>query len=143
MRIALVQMDTTEEQPEINLKKIIEFSKRAIEQGAKIVMFHENTLTDYVSSVDKFAEEAPNGDVCKEVWRLAEQNEVFISFGLIEKEGAHRYITQVFLGPNKYFYRYRKTWLYSTTDRIKSIRRHRDEPSDFDPGDGPEIFEIS
>lgn len=33
--------------------------------------------------------------------------------------------------------------MYATTDRIKSFRRHRNEPDDFDPGSGPEVFEIA
>ncbi|HEC30512.1 MAG TPA: carbon-nitrogen hydrolase family protein [Candidatus Yonathbacteria bacterium] len=143
MKIALIQISTIEEQPEKNLKKIIDFSKKATEKGAGIIMFHEGTLTDYVSDVDKYAQEIPSGPACKAINQLANELSVYISFGLIEKDGLNRYITQVFLGPNNYLYKYRKTWLYPTADRIKKVRRHRDELSDFDPGNGPEIFEIA
>lgn len=143
MKIALIQIETIEEQPEVNLQKIIEFSKKAQALGAQIIMFHEGTLTDYVSDVDKFAQEIPNGPACGMVAKLAKELGIYISFGLIEKEGIHRYITQVFFGPFGFHYKYRKTWLYSTTDRIKALRRHRDETIDFDPGRGPEIFDIA
>jgi predicted amidohydrolase len=143
MKVALIQISTIEEQPEENLKKIIDFAKRAADKGAKIIMFHEGTLTDYVSDVDKYAQEVPTGSACKQINKLANELNVYISFGLIEKDGLNRYITQVFLGPNNYLYKYRKSWLYPTSDRIKAIRRHRDEPSDFDPGSGPELFEIA
>ena len=142
MKVALIQMSVVEEQPKANLTKIVDFVKAAKSKGAKIVMFHEGTLTDYVSDVDKFAEEVPNGDSCRMISKLAEELEIYVSFGLIEKEGLKRYITQVFFGPNNYFYKYRKTWLYATSDTIKANRRHRNEPRDFDPGNGPEIFEI-
>ncbi len=142
MKVALIQISTTEEQPEKNLKKIMDFAKKAADKGAKIIMFHEGTLTDYVSDVDKYAQEVPTGSACKQISKLANELNVYISFGLIEKDELNRYITQVFLGPNNYLYKYRKSWLYSTSDRIKAIRRHRDEPCDFDSGSGPEIFEI-
>lgn len=142
MKIALIQISTTEEQPEKNLSKIIDFVKKAKDKGAKIIMFHEGTLTDYVNDVDKFAQEIPNGPACKAISKLADELNVYVSFGLIEKEGIRRHITQVFLGPNDFTYKYQKAWLYPTTDRIKSIRRHRNEPDDFDPGKGPDIFEM-
>lgn len=143
MKVALIQISTIEEQPEQNLNKIIDFSKQAVEKGAKIIMFHEGTLTDYVSDIDKYAQEVPTGPACSEISKLANELNVYISFGLIEKDGLNRYITQVFLGPNNYNYKYRKTWLYPTSDRIKAIRRHRNEPADFDPGNGPKLFEIA
>ncbi len=142
MKIGLIQISTLEEKPKENLKKIINFAKEAKNKGAEIIMFHESTLTDCVRDVDKFAEEVPNGPSCKKIAKLAEELNVYISFGLIEKEGIHRYITQVFLGPNDFVYKYSKTWLYPTTDRIKAERRFRNEHDHFDPGSGPEIFEI-
>lgn len=143
MKIALIQLHVQEEQPEVNLARMAELSRNAARQGATIVLFPEVALTDYVSDVDKFAEEVPNGPASQEIWKLAAELNIYISFGLIEKEGIHRYITQVFLGPHKYVYRYRKTWLYSTTDTIKAKRRHRHEPDYFNPGNGPELFEIA
>lgn len=141
MNIAIVQIDSEQEQPEKNLAKILEKSREAHAQGAKIILFHEGTLTDYVADIDAFAQEAPDGPACRAVHALARELDVYISFGLIEKDGIDHYITQVFLGPDL-TYRYRKTWLYATTDKIKAIRRYRDEPTYFDCGNGPEIFEI-
>ena len=141
--MALVQMEVIQEQPENNLKRVIELSKQAVQKGANILLFPEACLTDCVSDVDRFAEEVPHGPSCQKVWKIAEELGVFISFGLIEKDGIHRYITQVFLGPKRYSYKYRKTWLYTTTDRIKALRRHRNDLDYYDPGSGPELFEIA
>src|SRR5262249_27789831 len=59
-------------------------------------------------------------------------------FGLSEKDGEHFYITQVFVGPAGYFYRYRKTWLHKdSTDT-----GFRNEYARYDPGTGPELFTI-
>ncbi len=135
-------MNSIVEKPEINLNKIIELSRKAKQQGAKIVQFHEGTLTDYVNDVEKFAQEIPNGDACTKIKALAEELSIYIYFGLIEKEGIRRHITQVFLGPNNFLYKYQKAWIYPTSCRIKSTRRHRNESDDFDPGKGPDLFEI-
>lgn len=142
MKVALVQMEVTQEDPDKNLQKILDLSRKAKELGANIALFPEACLVDCVSDVDTFAQEVPGGEACQVVWQSAEKLGIYISFGLIEREGIHRYITQVFLGPKGFIYKYRKTWLYATTDRIKSIRRHRNDPDYYDPGLGPEIFEI-
>ena len=44
MKIALIQISTIEEQPEINLLKIVDYSKKAKDQGAKIIMFPGDQL---------------------------------------------------------------------------------------------------
>ncbi len=142
MKIALIQMDITPERTKKNLGKIVSFSKKAAKKGAKIILFPETALTDCVSDVNKVAQEVPSGPACNKIKKLAEKLGVYISFGLIEKDGIHRYITQVFLGPNNFNYKYRKTWLYATNDRIKKDRRYRDDTEFFDPGQGPEIFKI-
>lgn len=142
MKIALIQIATIEENPEANLNKIAEFAKKAKEQGAQMAVFHEGTLTDYVRDVNAFAQEIPSGPACQFVIKLAEELNLGISFGLIERDGIRCFITQVFISPNGFEYRYRKTWLYPTEDRIKRERRHRNEPSFFNPGSGPELFDF-
>jgi len=142
MKIALIQIASTEENPQANLDKISEFAQKAKEQGANIAMFHEGTLTDYVRDVSKFAQEVPGGQACQFVIKLAKELQIGISFGLIEKDGIRHFITQVFIDPSGFVYRYRKTWLYPTEDRIKRERRHRNEPAFFNPGSGPELFDF-
>ena len=93
MKLALVQIDNKPEYPRENLDKIIERTREAAKNGAKIILFHENTLTDYVADVDKYAQEAPDGEACTQIAALAEELGVYVSFGLIEREGINRYIT--------------------------------------------------
>ena len=39
MKVALVQMEVIQEQPENNLKRVIELSKQAVQKGANILLF--------------------------------------------------------------------------------------------------------
>ena len=47
-------------------------------------------------------------------------------------------ITQVFVGPSGFLYRYRKTWLW----RDEGDAGYRNEWARYDPGTGPELFDI-
>jgi predicted amidohydrolase len=70
--------------------------------------------------------------------RLARDLGCYISFGLSETEDSMFYITQVFVGPEGFVHRYRKTWLW----RSEKDDGYRNEWARYDPGTGPEIFEI-
>ncbi len=69
---------------------------------------------------------------------LARELGIFICFGVVEQEASRCFITQVFVGPGGFLYRYRKTWLW----REPSDEGFRNEWERFDPGTGPELFEI-
>lgn len=143
MKIAIIQFDAIPENVDSNLDKIIFWSKKAAEKNAGIVLFHEVCLTDFVSDVKKYAELVPGGYSFNTLKKYTEDLNIYISFGLIEKEEKNYYITQVFLGPNNFFYKYRKTNLYEPAkDNKVAIKRFRDEKSYFKPGVGPDIFNI-
>lgn len=140
--IALVQIDSVPEQPRENLQKIVAYSKKAAGQGADIIVFHEATLTDYVSDPAKFAEMVPDGPACTVIRELARELGVYISFGLLEQQEGKFFISQVFFGPQNFYYRYRKTNLHQPEDKERAAKRHRDEASYLTPGSGPEVFLI-
>jgi predicted amidohydrolase len=54
------------------------------------------------------------------------------------KKAAKDTISQVFVGPDGYFYHYRKTWLNRDPKNVG----YRNEWVYFDPGTGPEMFEM-
>jgi predicted amidohydrolase len=137
-KVALVQFDAVPEQPERNLKEMERLARQAAGQGARLVMFHEGTLADYTPRLDELAERVPDGPACRRVASLAKQLRCFISFGLSERDGDRFYITQVFFGPEGFVYRYRKTWLW----REEKERGYRNEHARYDPGTGPERFNI-
>ncbi len=141
MKIALIQIPIIAENIEDNFTKIIEFTKKSKSLGAELIVFPETTLTDYVRDIEQFSMEINTEPIIQKIKQLAEKLSVFISFGTLEKEDDKKYITQIFIGPNNYFYKYRKTWIYSTKDESK-IKRHRNEIDYLNPGSGPDLFTI-
>jgi len=136
--IALVQFDAVPEEAEANLAGMERLVAAATAEGARWVVFHEATLTDYTAELARFAEAVPAGKATLRMIELAKQHECFISFGLSEVESDRYYIAQVFVGPAGYVYHYRKTWLCRKPDD----EGHRNEWERYDPGNGPELFEI-
>lgn len=136
--VALVQFDAVPEEPQRNLREMERLTREAVSQGARLVMFHEGTLADYTPQLERLAEEVPDGPACRRMARLARELDCFISFGLSERDGGRFYISQVFLGPAGLIHCYRKTWLW----REARDEDYRNEWARYDPGKGPELFEI-
>lgn len=137
-RIALVQFDAVPEEKDRNLREMKRLARSAANQNAQWIVFHEGTVCDYTPRLSKFAEPVPSGAATRHIADLAIELGCFISFGLSEVDDNRYYIAQVFVGPEDYLYRYRKTWLcrYPTDDG------YRNEWERYDPGTGPEAFEI-
>jgi len=138
IKIALIQFDAQPGQVDNNLEKMGSLVKNAAASGARWIMFHEGTVSDYTPTLDQYAENVPDGKSTQYMARLAEKLGCFISFGLSEKDHDRYYITQVFVGPQKFLYRYRKTWIWLDREDIG----YRNEWARYDPGNGPETFMI-
>ena len=138
VRVALVQFDAVPEQVERNLQQMARLTKQAAASGARWIVFHEGTVCDYTPRLDELAEAVPDGRSTRFIIQLAKEQNVYVSFGLSEKDGERFYISQVFVGPAGFLYRYRKTWLW----RSPEDKGYRNEWSRYDPGTGPESFEI-
>jgi len=105
-----------------NLKKCLEFTKEAVSQGAKLVIFPEAALTGYCySSLDEaipVAETIP-GQSTEEIISLCKELNAYVIVGLIEKEGSKYYNAAAFLGPEGLIGKYRKLHLpYLGVDRF-------------------------
>jgi predicted amidohydrolase len=137
--IALVQFDALPEASAHNLACMERLTMQAVQAGARLVMFHEGTLCDYTPRVAELAELVPEGPATQHMAALAQQLGCYISFGLSEKCQGRYYITQVFVGPEGFLYRYRKTWLW----REPSDEGYRNEWARYDPGEGPKLFSIA
>jgi len=137
--VALVQFDAIAEQVERNLQEIERLASQAVNSGARWVMFHEDSLCDYTPRVKELSEPVPAGPSVRRMERLAHRLNCYISFGMSESDRDRYYITQVFVGPEGFVYRYRKTWLWLTWDDS----RYRNEWVRYDPGTGPEAFMIN
>jgi predicted amidohydrolase len=138
IRVALVQFDAVPELPERNLGEMERLTREAAAKGARLVMFHEGTLTDYTPRLAELAEEVPDGPACRRMARLARELDCYVSFGLSERDGDRYYISQVFLGPRGLVTCYRKSWLW----REPGDEGYRNEWARYDTGSGPELFEI-
>ena len=95
-------------------------------------------MSDYTPQVKKLAEMVPEGKSTRRMMKLAAELDCFISFGLNERSEDRFFITQVFVGPEGFVHRYRKTWLYRTDED----KGYRNELARYDPGTGPRLFEI-
>jgi predicted amidohydrolase len=121
-----------------NLRSMERLTRKAVGLGARWVMFHEGTLTDYTSRLDELAEPVPGGGSTRRMMDLAGELNCFISFGLSERDGDRFYIAQAFVGPGGFVHSYRKTWLW----RSERDEGYRNEWARYDPGPGPEAFEF-
>lgn len=138
-RVALIQFDAVPEQNERNVREMERLARAAASQSAEIIMFHESSVTDYVGDMEKYSEYVPDGPSCKKMEALARELKTYISFGLSEKtKDGYYYITYVFMGPEGFVYKYRKTWIW----REPSDEGFRNEWARYDCGPGPEIFKL-
>lgn len=137
IRVALIQFDSIPEQTARNLAQIERLAEEAGRSDARWILFHEGTLSDYTPRVAELAEEVP-GDSTRRIEQLARRLDRVISFGLTEKTRTTFHITQLFVGPQGLFYRYRKSWLW----REPGDGGYRNEWARFDTGTGPELFEL-
>ena len=115
IKLALAQISCQRENKERNLEKIEDFTLKAKEQGADLVIFPELSLTGYVlhDQVYELAEAIP-GPSTKRIERLANKIGLHIIFGmpeLSEKTEATIFNTAVFMGPAGLIGKYRKMYL--------------------------------
>jgi predicted amidohydrolase len=136
--VAVVQFDAVPEAVDANLATMERLTRQAVQKGARWVVFHEGATCDYTGKLEQLAESVPGGRSTARFERLAKELGCFISFGLSEKDKDRFYITQVFVGPEGFIYRYRKTWLHKDPEDIG----YRNEYARYDPGTGPELFTI-
>ena len=138
IRVALVQFDAVPEQVEANLAKMKRLSTAAADAGARWILFHEGTVADYVGDVGRYAEPVPSGPSTQFMMRIAAARRCYIAFGLSEVDKQRHFITHVFVGPRGLVHRYRKTWIW----HARSDDGFRNEWVRYDPGTGPELFEL-
>jgi predicted amidohydrolase len=115
IKLALAQISSRRENKKENLQKIEEFTIKAKEQAADLVIFPELSLTGYVvhDQIYELAEIIP-GSSTKRIEDLEKKIGMYIIFGmpeLSEKTEATIFNTAVFVGPNGFIGRYRKMYL--------------------------------
>jgi predicted amidohydrolase len=115
IKIALAQISSKRENKKENLQKIEEFTIKAKEQEADLVIFPELSLTGYVlhDQIYELTETIP-GPSTKRIENLAKKTGMHIIFGmpeLSEKTEATIFNTAVFVGPTGFIGKFRKMYL--------------------------------
>ena len=115
IKLALAQISSKRENKKENLQKIEEFTIKAKEQAADLVIFPELSLTGYVVR-DQIYElaETISGPSTKKIENIAKKTGMYIIFGmpeLSEKTKATIFNTAVLVGPKGVIGKYRKMYL--------------------------------
>jgi predicted amidohydrolase len=113
MKVAVGQISCSLGDPDANLSKVRDFSRRAKEVGAELIVFPEMTDTGYsMSVIQKHADEW-NGFV-PGLQEIANQLSMAIVSGVSERDGSSIYNSQVLVdAKGDVVAKYRKTHLYA------------------------------
>ena len=135
-KVALAQISCKRGDKEANIQKIEEYTARARQQNAELVIFPELSLTGYTIRDELYdlAEHVP-GPSTTAIEKIAKKHEAFIVYGLPElsdKAQATIYNTAVLVGPQGFVGKYRK--MYLPTHSIFEEKRY------FRPGYQTGVF---
>lgn len=102
INIATAQFQTRDGDKGYNISRIEALTAEAAAKGARIVSFHELSITSYTSlsklsgeELMEIAEELPSGESTRELIRIAGKYQVALLAGLVEKENDKLYNTYV------------------------------------------------
>ena len=114
MKIAVAQISCALGDPEANLTKVHDFSRRAKAVGAELIVFPEMTDTGYAMPViQKHASHWKTGFV-PGLQQIARELSIAIVSGVSERDGSSIYNSQVFIDAKGGIdAKYRKTHLYA------------------------------
>jgi predicted amidohydrolase len=135
MKVAVAQISCSLGDPKANLSKVRDFSQRAKEAGAELVVFPEMTDTGYsMQVIQKHASPWKSGFVAS-LQELAKQLSIAIVSGVSERDGSSIYNSQVFVdAKGDIVAKYRKTHLYAVAPV--------EEQTCFAPGNTFESFAL-
>jgi predicted amidohydrolase len=116
IRIATAQFEHHDNDKRFNLSRIAQLAARAANAGAEIVSFHECCIPGYswLQPLDKrqllaVAEPVPDGPSVRELVRIADELNIVLMAGLLERDDADRvYNTYVTVDRRGYITRFRK-----------------------------------
>ena len=129
VKIAALQMDIKFKENRSNLDKVLRYIKEAADNGSNLIVFPEACISGYVYTSREeaipYMETIP-GTSTDAVADLCRELDVYVIFGLLEKDGDKCFNTAVLIGPQGIIGKYNKIHLpYLGIDRF------------VDPGDKP------
>ena len=135
MKVAAAQISCLLGDPEANLLKVREFSRRAKEAGAELIVFPEMTDTGYSMPVIREHANHWNNGFVPGLKETARQLSIAIVSGVSERNGSSIYNSQVLIDSRGDIAgKYRKTHLYAVAPV--------EEQTCFAPGDCFASFEL-
>ena len=116
IHVAAAQFEAVDNQPQANLATMAKLTRRAVEQGAELVSFHECSIPGYSwlqplshAQLLNIAEEVPNGPSVKRLIAIAREFNVVVAAGLLERDAAAKvYNTYVIVSPDGFISKFRK-----------------------------------
>jgi predicted amidohydrolase len=127
LRIAVVQQDHNPGKPEENRRKALAAAAGALEQGAVLVLFHEELLLGYTTRVRELAEPL-DGPTTRAFRDLLRGSSSLVVYGLTERDGEDCYIAAPVVSADGVIASYRKTHLWWDAGGL------RHEPTFYKPG---------
>jgi len=134
LKIALAQISCKRVDKTSNIEKMKAYAEKAKKEDAKLVIFPELSLTDYLvrDLIYELAEPIPGPSVEK-MTEIAKQNKIYIVFGMPEmskKTESVIYNTAVLVGPEGYIGKYRKMHLptHSVFEEKRYFRQGYETP---------------
>src|SRR5699024_7950881 len=115
MNIAVAQFEPKDGDKPYNLSTIEKLTKKAKEQEADLISFHEMSVTAYTFTKDLswdeltgLAEPVPGGNSVQELMRISDDYNIPVLAGLLEKEDDKIYNTYVVVSGNELLAKSRK-----------------------------------
>ncbi|MBN2291474.1 MAG: acyltransferase [Pirellulales bacterium] len=116
IRVAAAQFEHRDNDRQYNLERIRYLTRRAVDQGAEIISFHEGCLSGYswiqplgIVQLRDMAEPVPDGPSVRSLIEIAREFSVAVMAGLVERDEQGRcFNTYVTVGPDGYIEKFHK-----------------------------------
>jgi predicted amidohydrolase len=136
IRVAAAQFEHRDNDKAFNLSRIRDLTRKAVEQGAEIVSFHEVCIPAYSwvqplshQELLQVAEPVPDGESVQELERIADEFGTVVMAGLLERDSdGHVYNCYVTVAPEGYVTKFRKLHTFVNPN--------------LKPGDGYNVIEL-
>ena len=135
LKIAVVQQNGNPGRPDENRRKALAGAHLALQQGADVVLFHEELLVGYAPDLRDLAEPL-HGPTTQAFQSLLHDSPALIIYGLTERDGDDCYISAPVVSADGVLANYRKTHLWWDAPGL------RHEPTYYRPGNGLVTFEV-